>query len=398
MEAVTVAKAVAAVVQNRDKIGKIVAAIAAIVLTPILLIIALFLYIMSAFAPDGVLKSPEYFTGTDSAIYSVIQEVTAPYYEEVKQEMIDRRKEIIRDNTYEYEITDENGDKKTITVIPNVKRKLNHVPENLIIAYLVMIDGIDMQSAAIDVNGLKNFLENICYLEETEQGNNTFLIENRVLSVDEIANLYFQDETKKTMFTVMCNAYGEYFDVGETKVTVDESNETIETYYPANISRVPLYLQYDSEWGKTAYGNGTIKRNGCCPTCLAMVFSYLCQQNIYPTDVVAWAGNTYYVNGAGTAWSIFYPAAEQWGVSCTNIGKDEDAMIEALSSGNLIIASMGPGTFTKGGHFIVLTGITESGGIKVNDPNDSSSKLHSKKEFDINLILRECKNMWVFGR
>ena len=68
----------------------------------------------------------------------------------------------------------------------------------------------------------------------------------------------------------------------------------------------------------------------------------------------------------------------------------------ALSQGKLVVASMGPGTFTRGGHFIVLTGITDDGKIKVNDPNDNSSKQHINQAFAVSLILRESKAMWVF--
>lgn len=50
----------------------------------------------------------------------------------------------------------------------------------------------------------------------------------------------------------------------------------------------------------------------------------------------------------------------------------------------------------KGGHFIVLTGITESGKIRVNDPNDSTKKNHINTEFSASLIIRESKNMWTF--
>lgn len=110
----------------------------------------------------------------------------------------------------------------------------------------------------------------------------------------------------------------------------------------------------------------------------------------------AWAGNRYYVNGSGTSWSIFAPAAAQWGVTCRGIGNDAELMQEALSQGKLVVASMGPGTFTRGGHFIVLTGITDDGKIKVNDPNDNSSKQHINQAFAVSLILRESKAMWVF--
>lgn len=399
MEAIAAAKTTAVLVKNKDNIGKIAAIAVVIIFMPMLLLIALFLYIMSAFTPDGVLKSPDYFDGADSAVYSSLQAVTQPFYEELKEEMKERKKEIIKNNTYEYEIVDENGKKKTITVEPTVNRRIYYIPESLIIAYLIMGDGIETKTATINEEMATAFLHNICYIEETDLGNDTFLIENKILTQKEIADLYFTSESDKTKFLITCNAYGEYFDVAETKVIMDDDSETLDGIFSvASHADVPLYLQYDITWGTQAYGNGTIKKNGCCPTCLAMVFSYLCQQNIYPNDVVAWAGNRYYVNGAGTAWSIFSPAAAQWGVKCTNIGKSQSAMTEALGNGKIIIASMGPGTFTKGGHFIVLTGITEDGKIRVNDPNDSGTKRHSEKAFEQSLILRECKNMWVFER
>lgn len=399
MEAVAAAKTAAVVVKNKDNIGKIAAVLVVIALMPILLMIALFLYIMSAFTTDGVLRSPDYFDGADSAIYSSLQAVTMPYYEELKDEMKERRKEIIKNHTRKYEITDENGKKETIKVEPTVNRRIHYIPESLIIAYLIMEDGIETKTATINEDMADAFLRSICYIEETDQGNDTFLIENKILTEEEIADLYFSTESDRTRFLIICNAYGEYFDVAETKVIMDDDSEAIDSVFSvASISDVPLYLQYDTAWGTQAYGNGTIKRNGCCPTCLAMVFSYLCQQNIYPNDVVAWAGNRYYVNGEGTSWSIFSPAAAQWGVKCTNIGKSQGTMTEALGNGKIIIASMGPGTFTKGGHYIVLTGITEDGKIKVNDPNDSGTKRHSEKAFEQSLILRECKNMWVFER
>ena len=48
------------------------------------------------------------------------------------------------------------------------------------------------------------------------------------------------------------------------------------------------------------------------------------------------------------------------------------------------------------GHFIVLTGITDDGKIKVNDPNDNSSKQHINQAFAVSLILRESKSNVVF--
>ncbi|MCD8152609.1 MAG: C39 family peptidase [Clostridiales bacterium] len=39
---------------------------------------------------------------------------------------------------------------------------------------------------------------------------------------------------------------------------------------------------------------------------------------------------------------------------------------------------MGPGDFTTGGHFIVLTGIDSDGNVIVNDPN---SRINSEKHY-----------------
>jgi hypothetical protein len=48
---------------------------------------------------------------------------------------------------------------------------------------------------------------------------------------------------------------------------------------------------------------------------------------------------------------------------------DKDRMIRNLEAGYPIICIMGPGDFTLHGHYIVLTGIAENGGIIINDPN-----------------------------
>ena len=70
---------------------------------------------------------------------------------------------------------------------------------------------------------------------------------------------------------------------------------------------------------------------------------------------------------------------------------------QALSTGKPVIASMKKGTFTRGGHFIVLRGITEDGKILVNDPNDNAKKQHFNRSFDLSLIKREAKAFWCFN-
>ena len=160
---------------------------------------------------------------------------------------------------------------------------------------------------------------------------------------------------------------------------------------------IPLYYQYTGGWQNIAFGGGNIASSGCSVTCIGMVFSYLLDETITPDQIVAWTKNRYYVHPSGQGWGIFPACADQWGVRCQNLGKDANAVVNALSSGKPVIASMGPGTFTKGGHFIVLRGVTANGKILVNDPNDNASKNYVNKEFDLSLIMRESKNFWCFS-
>ena len=44
---------------------------------------------------------------------------------------------------------------------------------------------------------------------------------------------------------------------------------------------MPLLLQWDERWGYRYYGDQMMAINGCGPTCLSMVVSYLTQNGRY---------------------------------------------------------------------------------------------------------------------
>ena len=394
MEALTAAKLAASAVKNRESMGKTVLVVFLLLMAPFILIVMSMMGLLSAFSGEGVLQTAENMDVTGTAIYQSVKEVTDPFYEQVSEQLEEEKKEIEKAHTYTEVTYDEEGNpsyEKKCSAI--VYKQVNYTSAAYIVAYLSYAGGLDEKTGKIDQGKAKQFLEEICEVKSISSDDTHFVVKNEFASLDAIAETYFPDEKIRKNFIASYQAYSEYF-------AMDESG-TIEgdgTSLPGDavLSAVPLYLQYQDPWGSKAYGDGTIRKNGCCPTCLAMVFSYLCQKNIYPDDVAAWAGNKYYVNGAGTSWGIFTPASSHWGVTCTNIGKSEASMVQALRDGKLVVASMGPGTFTKGGHFIVLTGITESGKIRVNDPNDSTKKNHINTEFSASLIIRESKNMWTF--
>ena len=167
--------------------------------------------------------------------------------------------------------------------------------------------------------------------------------------------------------------------------------------YPANGMQIPHYLQTD--YGNIPYGGGSIATSGCGPTSFAMVASYLTGKTITPVDAVSWCGNSYYKPGVGTYWSYFAAAASHFGCGSVTQTNDPNRGLKALSEGHPVISSQSAGLFTRGGHFIVLRGVTASGKVLVNDPNDSASKNYINREFDMmSEIHATASAYWIFDK
>ena len=167
--------------------------------------------------------------------------------------------------------------------------------------------------------------------------------------------------------------------------------------YPANGMQIPHYLQTD--YGNIPYGGGSIATSGCGPTSFAMVASYLTGKTITPVDAVSWCGNSYYKPGVGTYWSYFAAAASHFGCGSVTQTTDPNRVLKALSEGHPVISSQSAGLFTRGGHFIVLRGVTASGKVLVNDPNDSASKNYINREFDMmSEIHATASAYWIFDK
>lgn len=171
-------------------------------------------------------------------------------------------------------------------------------------------------------------------------------------------------------------------------VAIDISDEVKE-------GKIPLFIQWDKRWGYQEYGNNYMALNGCGPTCLSMVYCGLKgDTEWHPLKVAQWSEeHGYYVPGAGTAWALMSEGAGQLGLQVMEASPDADLITEELAKGKVIIACMGPGDFTTQGHFIVLTKVTGSGKIVVNDPN---SKKRSKQTWDVDRLVSQMKDMWVY--
>ena len=184
---------------------------------------------------------------------------------------------------------------------------------------------------------------------------------------------------------------------------------------PSDLVRdIPLFLQTDPRWARVPYsyvGNpahGTIGSSGCGPTSAAMVITGLGGYNekidlngdgiIDPYEASMYSlEKGHRVYGQGTSWAYFSDIGKATGLKVSQKSPMQyEDVIYALQKGDPVVASMGPGAFTKGGHFIVLVGINENGMVIVNDPNSTS---RSNVAWDFyNPILMQVKQFWIFSK
>lgn len=151
---------------------------------------------------------------------------------------------------------------------------------------------------------------------------------------------------------------------------------------------IVYYYQAGEPWADLPYGADDIGRYGCGPTAMSMVVSSMTEADVDPAEMAQWAvSHGYWARRSGSYLSIVAGVSAGYGLVATPIQeRTADAVQSALAAGNLLVALMGPGHFTKGGHFIVLRGVTLSGDLLVADPN---SQERSLMEWAPELILEE---------
>lgn len=153
---------------------------------------------------------------------------------------------------------------------------------------------------------------------------------------------------------------------------------------------VPLvyFNQGEDPWKDSPYGPDPIGGYGCGPTAMAMVVSTLTDRAADPARMANWAaGEGYCAPGSGSYHSLVQGAAEAYGLSLLpRQDWQGDQLLQALSTGCLFVALMGPGHFTNSGHFIVLRGVTMDGRVLVADPN---SRQRSLVAWDPQLLVDE---------
>jgi len=167
---------------------------------------------------------------------------------------------------------------------------------------------------------------------------------------------------------------------------------------PKKKTKEPIYYsQKDVRWRYIMYSNHgdkrqTIGTSGCGTTSMAMVLATLINPSITPVQTSEFATkNGFRTYNSGTAWAYFPWMAKKYGLKFKQTSSTNEA-IKGIKEGALVIASMGKGYFTKGGHYILLWDI-QGNQIICHDP--------AKKTRDratINLFKRESKQYFIFKK
>lgn len=165
---------------------------------------------------------------------------------------------------------------------------------------------------------------------------------------------------------------------------------------------VVYFNQLDERYASQPYGTDNIGGYGCGPTAMSIVVSSLTSDTVDPVEMAKWSyDNGYWCSKSGSYHALIPAAAKAWGLPVEGCpASDGQKIVDALANGKLVVAIMTKGHFTNSGHFIVLRGVKD-GKILVADP---ASRDRSSMEWDLFLILNEASThaaaggpFWIIG-
>lgn len=147
----------------------------------------------------------------------------------------------------------------------------------------------------------------------------------------------------------------------------------------------------------------TIGQAGCGPTSAAMLIQTLRPDtHVTPITTAEWSkAHGYKIKNQGTSYAYFTPQFKQYGITCSqlnsnNVYHNKKASVhavakKALKEGYFLIAVMGPGNWTSGGHYIVAYKIDSKNNVYINDP---ASKASNRTKSTWSKFSNEVKYYW----
>ncbi|MDD2649162.1 MAG: C39 family peptidase [Eubacteriales bacterium] len=178
--------------------------------------------------------------------------------------------------------------------------------------------------------------------------------------------------------------------------TPSEAEKPFEYIWDKSTGGLPIPKLYQIDETEILYGSGkngkSIATSGCGAVSIAMVGRYLSGSSYSPRDLFVWAADNGYYRGNGFSYQDMLAMAEYCGFTGEWLSPAKYRIKKALRAGKPVIAWMGAGLFTDGGHYIVLTGWSRDGMISVNDPN---SEYFSTLAFSSESILHDARAIMI---
>lgn len=128
---------------------------------------------------------------------------------------------------------------------------------------------------------------------------------------------------------------------------------------------VPLYMQQD--YPEAPFGAYKVSSHGCGITTLAMVASYMADDELTPAELAARYG--YYCGVRGSEISLFDYTPAEMGFHLDTRSFSWNEIHNAVENGQIVVSLQWAGYWTSGGHYIAITEIAEDEKYVVRDSN-----------------------------
>lgn len=173
-----------------------------------------------------------------------------------------------------------------------------------------------------------------------------------------------------------------------------DGSDTVNTFIPKvyNDTRLSMknhkeyiagyiyFNQGDSAWNQNGY---CIAKAGCGPTSMAVVITSLTGKWVTPLDTAIWGYQHGFYSREGSAHEMIPAMAAAYGLRCQGVGTDYQAIKKALKAGKPVVCLMGPGYFTRGGHFMVLVAIDNNDCVTVADVGSRARSAYKYRLADV---------------
>ena len=157
------------------------------------------------------------------------------------------------------------------------------------------------------------------------------------------------------------------------------------------------YNQGDIRWKEYLYGGqDRIAKYGCGPVCVAMVINSFSSRSVTPVEMADWsADNGFYARQSGSYHSLIPQSISAFGLQVDSVTeRTPEEAARLLDTGHILVALMGKGSLTQGGHFIIIAQLASEGHVYIADP---ASYENSTKEWDLQLLMDELKRSYDSG-